>query len=174
MKNKFYYKEKRVSCKKCGKYFRNRYVYAGHSKIHDKRALEKIANSRLGNLNPAKRLEVRKKISLAGIGRIPWNKNKKWTKDKRHNKIVEKTANKIKNDNITVITTHNYVPDAIIIDFKKRIIKAFELNPGSVISKGLRAKEKGYDFLIVKIRRNPKYCHKNTDKEIPIKEFYNL
>src|SRR3989344_3857895 len=127
MKNKFYYKEKRVSCKKCGKYFRNRYVYAGHSKIHDKRALEKIANSRLGNLNPAKRLEVRKKISLAGIGRIPWN--------------------------------------------KKKIIKAFELNPGSVISKGLRAKEKGYDFLIVKIRRNPKYCHKNTDKEIPIKEF---
>lgn len=162
--------EKRVMCKRCGRYFRNWHVYAGHSKVHNKKALERMSISKLGNLNPAKRMDVRLKISNAGKGVIPWNKNIKWTKDKRHNKIVDKTAKILTKKGLRVITTNYYVPDAIIIDFNKRIVKAFELNPGSIISKELRAKEKGYDYLIIKIRRNKKYKHKNRDSEILLKK----
>ena len=160
-------KERKVFCLRCGSHFRNRYVYAGHAKIHYKDAIESIRKSKLGDLNPVKRLDVRRKISKSLKGNKAWNKNIKWTKDKRHNKIVDKYTENLKASGLKVLTTHYYVPDAIIIDFDKRIVKAFELNPGSIISKGLRAKDKGYDFMIVKVDRNGKYARKNMEREIP-------
>ncbi|MDD5133331.1 MAG: hypothetical protein PHD81_01580 [Candidatus Nanoarchaeia archaeon] len=46
------------------------------------------------------------------------------------------------------------------------------MNPGSIINVGTRAKEKGYDSLIVKVRRNgKKYARKNMDREISSSEF---
>ena len=161
-------KEKRVTCKICGKSFRNHHVYGGHVKVHNRKSIENIRKSKLGNQNPDKRLDVRIKISNALKGKKPWNKNKKWTKDKRHNQILKRSVEKIKDKDTRIFTTHGYVPDAIIVNFKKQTVKSFELNPQSIISKELRAKNKGYDALIIKVRRNKKYKHKNTDKEIQI------
>ena len=169
-------KEKRVQCLVCYKIFRNRYGYIGHKKAHDKEFLEKTRKRMMEN-NPMDNPKYRKKVSesqkkayAAGKFKV-WNKGIKWTKDKWHDKIVEKTEKDLKKVGFYVLTTHGYIPDAIIIDFKNRKVKAFELNPGSIISKGVRAKEKGYDELIVKVRRNGKYSRKNMDRAISTSEF---
>ncbi|MDD5133332.1 MAG: NUMOD3 domain-containing DNA-binding protein [Candidatus Nanoarchaeia archaeon] len=97
--------EKKVKCLICGKKFRNRYVYAGHAKVHFPQVIENI-KKRMLTQNPAKRLDVRKKISKAISGRKAWNKGQKWSKDLRHNKITDRTAKTLKRKGYKVLTTH--------------------------------------------------------------------
>ena len=117
-------KEKRVVCAVCSRFFMNYYCYLGHPKIYKKGMHERLSKPKIGNLNPAKRLEARKKISNAAKGGTPWNKGSKWVKDKIHNKIVDRFAESLKTYDMKIITTYYYVPDAIVIDFDKRVVKA--------------------------------------------------
>lgn len=121
---------------------------------HNEDSKKRISISRIGDRNPAKRLDVRKKISKALKGIKPWNKGIKWNRTKFHDSEMEKIAKDFKEKGFKVLTTHGYVPDAIIIDFKNNIVKAFELNPRSVLYIEKRAKIKGYDNVLTEVRKN--------------------
>ncbi len=106
---KKYSEDKKRFCLICGKYFRNTYIYRGHMKTHSKYSIEKMRREKiriykLGKLNPAKRLDVRMKISKKAMGRIPWNKGKSWIKDKRHNNIVNQSIEKLKSKKLKFIS----------------------------------------------------------------------
>jgi len=66
---------------------------------------------------------------------------------------MEKIAKDFTQERFKILTTHRYVPDAIVIDFKNKLVKTFELNPRSVIDIEERAKNKGYDDIIVKVKK---------------------
>jgi len=120
---------------------------------HSENAKKRISNSRIGNANPAKRLDVRNKISEALKGHKTWNKGIAWNRPKFHDSEMEKIAKDFTQEGFKILTTHRYVPDAIVIDFKNKLVKAFELNPHSVIDIEERAKNKGYDDIIVKVKK---------------------
>jgi len=119
---------------------------------HSEEVKDKIRIHKIGDQNPAKRLDVRKKISdsLKAMKRTSWNKGKKWNRSLIHDGLLEDVAKGFRERNYTVITTNKYVPDAIIINFDNQTVDALEVNPQSVISKEERAREKGYNSLIVR------------------------
>jgi len=121
---------------------------------HIEDSKKRISISRLGNRNPAKKLEVRKKISKALKGIKPWNKGIKWNRSKFHDSEMEKIAKDFRTKGLKVLTTNGYVPDAIIIDYENQTAKAFELNPRSVIDAEKRSKIKGYDNVLTEVRHN--------------------
>ena len=127
----------------------NNYLFGKENKWghHSEYAKRRIAISRLGNENPAKRPEIRNKISQALKSRngTSWNKGIKWNRSKFHDSKMERMSKSLERIGYKVITTHGYVPDAILIDFNNRKVKAFELNPSSIIRVEERSKKKGYD-----------------------------
>jgi uncharacterized C2H2 Zn-finger protein len=131
---------------------------------HSNETKQKIRLHKLGNENPAKRLDVRKRISEALKGSIPWNKGIKWNRTDFHDSIIEKIAQNLGYKGYKVLTTYGYVPDAIIIDFERKRVEAFELNPRSIIELEGRAKKKGYDNIITRKIKNDR--QPNMDRKI--------
>ena len=173
-----------MNCPKCGKQFHTRRSLIDHKRIHyrhTKSAIEKIRIARIGkkhtdetkqkirlhkigNENPAKRFDVRKNISEALKGNIPWNKGIKWNRSEIHDSLMNIIAQNFEYEGYKVLTTHGYVPDAIIIDFKHKKVEALELNPGSIIRVEEKAKKKGYNNIIVRVIRNGRYA--NMDRKV--------
>jgi len=112
--------------------------------------LEKQKKRMLEN-NPAKSSIIRAKISqkLLAKNQSSWNKGKKWNRSLHHDALVEKVAKDFAYEGYRVITTHKYIPDAILVDIEHKTVSAIEVNPQSVIDKEEKEKKKKYDVLLV-------------------------
>ena len=154
-------------CGECGKKFIKTKSLNYHKVWHkDASRIENLRKKMLES-NPAKLHNIREKITKSLIMRhqSSWNKGKKWSRALPHDVIVEKSVQDFIYEGYRVLTTHGYVPDAILVDFKNKTISALEINPGSVINKEERAKKKGYDILFVRDFKNARNMERKISSQ---------
>lgn len=134
---------------------------------HREEVKDRIRIHKIGDQNPAKRSDVRQKISdsLKAKKSTSWNKGKKWNRSLIHDGLLEEVAKGFREKNYTLITTNKYVPDAIIINFDNKTVDALEVNPQSVISKEERAKEKGFNTLIVRDFKHDRHMERKISSQ---------